>query len=85
MGEDVLSKGNDDGTALGQSASDKISIYGGGTPVVQPSTASQAAVTGTVTTTATTTALAVDVAATIVLVNQLRSDLVSLRAIKGSA
>jgi len=49
------------------------------------SSSAQAAVTGTVTTTVTTTALAVDVAALIVLANRLRADLVTLKAIKGSA
>jgi len=47
--------------------------------------ASQAAVTTSVTATATTTALATDVAALIVLANQLRSDLVSAGIIKGEA
>ena len=37
MAIDQLSKGNDDGTVLGQSASDKISVYGA-TPVVQAAT-----------------------------------------------
>ena len=38
MAIDQLSKGNDDGTVLGQSASDKIAFFGG-TPVVQQATA----------------------------------------------
>lgn len=54
-------------------------------PEEQPSGTSQAAVTATVTTTATTTELAVDLAASIVLLNKLRSDLVTLGFIKGSA
>ncbi len=33
-----LSDGNDTGTVLGQSASDKIGFYGLATPVVQPAT-----------------------------------------------
>jgi hypothetical protein len=32
-----LSDGNDSGTLLGQSASDKIGFYGLATPIVQPS------------------------------------------------
>jgi hypothetical protein len=36
MAADQLSKANPDGTALGQSATDKITMYGG-TPVVQRS------------------------------------------------
>lgn len=51
MSVDQLSKGNDDGTCLGQSASDKISFYGA-TPVVQ------AAVTAAGTDATTTQALA---------------------------
>lgn len=73
-----------DGAIFGRASTEKIGFYGT-TPVVQPSSASQAAVTGTVTTTATTTALATDVAALIVLANQLRSELVTLGILKGSA
>ena len=51
MAVEQLSKGNDDGTCLGQSASDKISMYGV-TPVVQ------AAITAAGTDAATTQALA---------------------------
>jgi len=54
-------------------------------PEDKPEGSTQAAVTGTVTTTATTTALAVDVAASIVLLNKLRADLVTVGLIKGSA
>lgn len=41
-----LSEGNDDGTSLGQSASDKVSIYGV-TPVVQAAIATAAPSGGT--------------------------------------
>lgn len=44
MSVDFLSKNNPDGTAVGQSATDKVSIFGG-TPVVQPSGNAQAAIT----------------------------------------
>lgn len=84
MAKRQIDNGNPDGTTFGGSTTEKISFYGV-TTVVQPSSASQAAVTGTVTTTATTTALATDVAALIVLANQLRSELVTLGLLKGSA
>jgi hypothetical protein len=84
MAAECIGMNQPDGATFGLSASEKISFYGA-TTVVQPSSASQAAVTTSVTTTATTTALATDVAALIVLANQLRSELVSLGLIKGSA
>jgi len=48
MGKKHLSDKNSEGTVLGQSVTDKVSLYGK-TPVVQPSGAAQAAVTATVT------------------------------------
>ena len=74
-----------DGMDHGQSASDKVGFYGA-TPVVQASSANQAAVT---TTAATTTspwgfASSTQANAIVTLVNELRSDLVSLGLIKGS-
>lgn len=75
---------NPDGASFGKATTEKISFYGV-TPVVQPSSASQAAVAATTTTTATTTALQTDLDALRVLTNQLRSELVSLGLIKGSA
>ncbi len=81
---DYLGSNSPDGTVMGLSSTEKIGFYGA-TTVVQPSSASQAAVTTSVTTTATTTALATDVAALIVLANQLRAELVELGLIKGSA
>lgn len=68
------------GTAVGQ----KIGLWNV-TPVIQPASANQAAVTTSVTTTATTTNLKTTVAAIIVLLNQIRSDLVAFGGIKGSA
>jgi hypothetical protein len=44
MSQDYMSRGNSEGTSLGQSATDKVSIFGG-TPVVQPSGNAQAAIT----------------------------------------
>ena len=100
-----------DGFNVGQSATSKVGYYGV-TPVVQPSSASQAAVTATAVTAIGTTTLSaantsavfgfssstagnalvtrvdqlqVDVAASVVLLNQIRSELVTLGLIKGSA
>lgn len=90
MGVKYLDNGNDDGTSLGQSTSEKVSLYGV-TPVVQPSSASQAAVTatalGTIDFTSATEAATVVAAVNElkVLANQIRSDLVNLGAIKGSS
>lgn len=78
-----LTRGHDDGEIMGGS-SGKIGFFGT-TPVVQPSSASQAAVATSITTTATTTNLATQCAANSVLVNQLRAELVELGIIKGSA
>lgn len=72
------------GVSLGRASTDKVGFYGT-TPATQPASASQAAVTATTTTTATTTALQTDLDAVRVLVNQLRSELVTLGLIKGSA
>ena len=73
-----------DGAVMGASTTEKIAFYGS-TPVVQPTSASQAAVTTTITTTlATNTVLETDLAATIVLANQLRAELVELGLITGS-
>lgn len=62
-----------DGTTYGQSAADKISFYGY-TPVVQPSSADQAAVTAGSTTTVANTALI-----------EIRRVLVLLGLMKGAA
>lgn len=68
-----LSDGNDDGTVLGQSATDKIGFYNT-TPVVQPAHADQAAITAGATTTATIT-----------LLLAIRTALVNTGIIKGAA
>ncbi len=102
-----LSNQNPDGSELGESATDLVGFYGS-TPVVQPSTASQDAVTATAVTATNTTAsittaahgfadgtqadalitrvaqLQVDMAATIILANQVRADLTTLGLIKGA-
>ena len=68
-----LSDGRSDGTVLGQSATDKVAFYGA-TPVAQPSSTNQSAITAGATTTACNN-----------LVIELRSALVALGIIKGSA
>lgn len=67
---------------VGASAASLISFYGY-TPVAQPASASQAAVTTSAT--ATTTVLRAQLTATATLANALRSALVSLGLIKGAA
>lgn len=86
MAVEYLDKGNDDGTCLGQSATEKISFYGA-TPIVQRSGAAQAAVATTAATTTTpfgyTTAAQAD--AIVTLVNECRAALIAAGLIKGSA
>lgn len=85
MAVDQLSKGNPDGTTLGQSSTDKIAFYGA-TPVVQSSGAAQQAApaggTGAL-------AGAYDTAANrdimINLVNEMRTTLINAGLMKGSA
>jgi hypothetical protein len=69
-GERQLSDGNDAGTILGQSATDKVGFFGAA-PVVQQATIADA--TNTTTTTSTTTALTTDL-------DSVRSKLNSLLA-----
>lgn len=79
-----VSDGRPDGAMVGQNSSDKVGFYGT-TPVVQPSSASQAAVTATITTTAVLTQVATQASANTTLLNQIRSELVTLGLLKGSA
>lgn len=72
---------NPDGATFGSSTTEKLSFYGV-TTVVQPSSASQDVVSGSAT--ASTTVLREQLDETIVLVNQLRKDLVEIGIIKGS-
>jgi hypothetical protein len=67
-----LSDARSDGQVLGQSVTDKVGFFGV-TPVVQPTSANQAAITAGATTTACNT-----------LVIELRTALVNLGLIKGS-
>ncbi|MDO9535100.1 MAG: hypothetical protein Q7J85_07150 [Bacillota bacterium] len=82
MAIEYLDKGNDDGTCLGQSASEKISFYGA-TPQVQAAFA-----TATVVTTAATNttpygfATAGQADAIVTLVNELRAELVALGLVR---
>ncbi|MBS0219145.1 MAG: hypothetical protein JSR91_00235 [Proteobacteria bacterium] len=73
MASRQVSGGQSEGTVLGQSATDKIGFYGT-TAIVQPSSTNQSAITAGATTTACNT-----------LVIELRSALVNLGLIKGSA
>ncbi len=86
MAVENLSKLNADGTTLGQSTTDKVSLYGV-TPIVQRSGAAQAAVTTTGSTSSTpygfSTAAQAD--AIVTLVNELRAWAVAFGGIKGSA
>lgn len=87
MSIDQLSKGNPDGTVMGQDSSDPISFYGA-TAVAQQSGADQGVMSATLTALATNAALSLAVSAinaTNVLLLQLRQDLVDLGLIKGSA
>lgn len=68
-----LSDGNPSGNSLGQSVTDKISFYNE-TPVVQPASADQAAITVGATATAANT-----------LLIAMRTALVDLGLIKGAA
>lgn len=77
-----LGTNSPDGTSLGLSTGEKISFYGV-SPVAQSANSNQTSVS--MQTTATTTALRTDVDNIATLVNQLRADLVSLGAIKGSS
>jgi hypothetical protein len=81
-----LSDANPDGTILGQSATDKISLYGA-TPIVQRAGAAQAAVTTTAATTTTPWGFSTSTQANaiVTLVNELQAALVALGAIKGAA
>lgn len=68
-----LSDKRTDGTRIGQSASDLVGFYGVA-PVVQPASATQAAITAGATTTAT-----------IALLLEIRTALVNTGIIKGAA
>lgn len=97
MAADQLSKGCDDGTTLGQSATDLIGFYGA-TPIAQPAGAAQAAITDGSTGTAAATngiaaltgtynsTLLINAIATLAAQsNAIRNALVSLGIIKGAA
>lgn len=109
MAVQQLSNGNPAGVQLGKDATtDKVGFFGT-TPVVQPTSSSQAKVTATATTAMSTTLTItstspygfssstvgqeivksvkeqqVDLAAAITLLNQIRSELVTLGLLKGS-
>lgn len=62
MAVEQLSKGNDDGTALGQAAADKINLYGVLTPIIQQ----------------TATAAGTDATTTQALANGVRTALINI-------
>lgn len=72
------------GTKIGTATGQKIGLWNV-TPVIQPAAADQAAAVSTTTTTATTTALQTDLDDVRTLLNQIRTDLVSVGVIKGAA
>lgn len=80
MGKDQLSKGADDGTVLGQSASDKLGFYGLATPIVRGTAAAVAATTLAVSTTSSQWFFSTSTQANaiVTLVNDLRAQLVAL-------
>ena len=84
MAKEVIGDGRPDGVTLGRAITEKVSLYGV-TPVVQPASASQAAVTATITTTAVLTQVAAQASANTTLLNQIRTELIDLGAIKGAA
>ncbi len=96
MAVEYLGTGNDDGVNHGRSTTDKIGFYGLATPIVQPSATAQSAVATTAITTLITTPTATDIAvavnslisrvdALVTLGNSLRSGLVAVNLLKGSA
>lgn len=97
MAVTYIGNNSPDGSSFGLDTTEKISFYGV-TTVVQPTGSGQAAVATTTLTTASTTSspagyatttqandVATVAAACRTLVNQLRSDLVTLGLIKGSS
>ena len=80
-----LSDGGAEGTSLGQSITDKVSLYGV-TPIVQRAGAAQAAVATTGATASSPYGYTEAQAnAIIALVNELRAAMVAIGAIKGAA
>ena len=81
-----LSDGNDDGTVLGQSITDKVALHGS-VPVAQRAGAAQAAVTttGATSTTPYGFSSAAQADAIVTLVNELRAAIVEKGVIKGAA
>lgn len=84
MAIEYIGTNQPDGACLGLTSDEKIGFFGT-TPADQPASANEAAVTTSVTTTATTTNLASTVSDIVTLLNQVRTDLVELGLIKGSA
>jgi hypothetical protein len=79
-----IAVGTTTGSKIGTAVTQKIGFWNV-TPVVQPASANQAAVTTSVTTTATTTNLKTTVANVLILLTAVRSALVNTGIIKGAA
>ena len=78
---DQLSKGDDDGTRLGQSSSDKLSFYKVSTPIVRPTTGTAVVTTVAVLSTVTTAfafATSSQANAIVTLVNSIKTNLDAL-------
>lgn len=98
MAVEYAGTGNEDGIIFGRATTDLIGFYGLATAIVQPSGATQAAITDasggtaaatngvlTLTGTYNSTIIANGLATVIALTNKLRADLVALNLIKGAA
>lgn len=83
MAIEYLGIASPDGVCLGLTSSELVGFFGT-QPVNQPASSNEAAVTA-ITTTHSTTTIAAVVAANTTLLNQIRTDLVQLGLIKGSA
>ena len=84
MAVEYIGTNQPDGACFGLTSSEKISFFGTD-PADQPASANQAAVATSITTTATTGNIEDTIEDLIVLVNQMRTDLVELGLIKGAA
>ncbi len=84
MAVQYLGDNGPDGICMGLTSSEKIGFFAT-TPCDQPASSNQAAVSTSITATATTTNIETTVAALIVQITQMRTDLVELGLIKGAA
>jgi hypothetical protein len=78
MTKQILGDGNSDGTVLGQSTTELLGFFGATTPIAQPSAAAQDALTAS-------SSDAAAIGQVIVLLTEVRTQLVALGLIKGSS